>query len=115
MKETNAPSCFCGRPASLRTAWTDNNAGRRFYGCANHGHGFRRRSCNFFLGSFVALSIIDGALTEGAGARGAVVGGAGNGGAVAGGDKCGLPGGVRGALAIGVATSGVLCLILLLT
>ncbi|KAK8617713.1 hypothetical protein V6N13_080620 [Hibiscus sabdariffa] len=100
MKETNAPSCFCGRPASLRTAWTDNNAGRRFYGCANHGHGFRRRSCNFFLG---------------AGARGAVVGGAGNGGAVAGGDKCGLPGGVRGALAIGVATSGVLCLILLLT
>ncbi|KAL4384940.1 hypothetical protein GQ457_15G016590 [Hibiscus cannabinus] len=48
MEETNVPSCFCGRPASLRTAWTDNNAGRRFYGCANHGHGFRRRSCNFF-------------------------------------------------------------------
>ncbi|KAK8540202.1 hypothetical protein V6N13_048698 [Hibiscus sabdariffa] len=94
MEETNVPSCFCGRPTSLRTARTDNNVGRR---------------------EFVGLSIADGALAEGA-----IVGGAGTGGVVAGGavtgvDKCGLPGGVRGALATGVATSGVLCLTLLLT
>ncbi|KAL4575273.1 hypothetical protein LXL04_022115 [Taraxacum kok-saghyz] len=25
--------CFCGSMAVVRTAWTDNNPGRRFWGC----------------------------------------------------------------------------------
>ncbi|KAK9005252.1 hypothetical protein V6N11_042695 [Hibiscus sabdariffa] len=36
MKE---PSAFplCGFPAQLRTSWSNDNPGRRFFGCKNHG------------------------------------------------------------------------------
>ncbi|KAL4340924.1 hypothetical protein GQ457_08G009690 [Hibiscus cannabinus] len=44
MKEIEAmshvPICKCGKEAVLKTAWSDDNPGRRFYGCSNYGHGY---------------------------------------------------------------------------
>jgi len=37
--------CHCSSKASLVTAWTDDNPGRRFYGCWRY---FQRIKCNFF-------------------------------------------------------------------
>ncbi len=31
------PYCRCGIPAALKSAWTEQNAGRRFFGCRNYG------------------------------------------------------------------------------
>ncbi|TYH96847.1 hypothetical protein ES332_A12G205800v1 [Gossypium tomentosum] len=36
--------CLCG--TQIRTAWTDSNRGRRFYGCGNYKDG--RRGCKYF-------------------------------------------------------------------
>ncbi|KAL4378190.1 hypothetical protein GQ457_02G022010 [Hibiscus cannabinus] len=40
--------CFCGLPCDLRTAWSSNNPGRRFFGCKNYGKSRFQSSCNFF-------------------------------------------------------------------
>lgn len=37
--------CRCGVESPLVTSWTDENPGRRFYGCGRY---FVRRKCNFF-------------------------------------------------------------------
>ncbi|XP_021833751.1 uncharacterized protein LOC110773532 [Prunus avium] len=37
--------CHCGNQCRLTTSWTDNNPGRRFWGCADYGV---RRGCAFF-------------------------------------------------------------------
>jgi hypothetical protein len=37
--------CYCGVDSPLVTAWTDENPGRRFYGCGRY---FQRRKCKFF-------------------------------------------------------------------
>ncbi|KAB1205560.1 hypothetical protein CJ030_MR7G000897 [Morella rubra] len=39
------PMCDCSVQASLKTAYTEGNFGRRFFACVNHKYG---RSCNFF-------------------------------------------------------------------
>ncbi|KAK8708685.1 hypothetical protein V6N13_059723 [Hibiscus sabdariffa] len=31
--------CRCGQQADVVTAWTDENPGRRFFGCKNYGKG----------------------------------------------------------------------------
>ena len=36
-------NCYCGYVSSLRTAWTEHNAGRRFMSCVNGVRG-----CNYF-------------------------------------------------------------------
>ncbi|KAL4346390.1 hypothetical protein GQ457_17G020530 [Hibiscus cannabinus] len=51
MKEIEAmshvPICKCGKETMLKTAWSDDNPRRRFYGCSNYGNRFQK-SCNFF-------------------------------------------------------------------
>ncbi|KAL8232537.1 hypothetical protein R6Q57_002315 [Mikania cordata] len=37
--------CYCGRLATVRTSWTDQNPGRRFYSCPNEAS-----RCQGFLG-----------------------------------------------------------------
>ncbi|KAL2463861.1 uncharacterized protein Fot_53517 [Forsythia ovata] len=37
--------CLCGRIAAMRTAWTENNPGRRFLGCSYYG---RLDACDYF-------------------------------------------------------------------
>ncbi|KAL2556444.1 uncharacterized protein Fot_01183 [Forsythia ovata] len=37
--------CLCGQIAATRTAWTENNRGRRFLGCSYYG---RPNSCDYF-------------------------------------------------------------------
>ncbi|KAK4260787.1 hypothetical protein QN277_003858 [Acacia crassicarpa] len=37
--------CQCGLFARLYTSWTEQNPGRRFFGCRNYRHG---RGCGFF-------------------------------------------------------------------
>ncbi|WCJ18266.1 hypothetical protein M5689_000634 [Euphorbia peplus] len=39
--------CDCGFEAAVRTSWTNDNPGRRFYNCRNKGN--RHGSCNYFL------------------------------------------------------------------
>ncbi|KAG5060575.1 hypothetical protein AAZX31_01G119000 [Glycine max] len=39
--------CECNLYATLATAWTDNNADRRFFGCGNYKD-LWRQVCNFF-------------------------------------------------------------------
>ncbi|CAB4263051.1 unnamed protein product [Prunus armeniaca] len=43
--EVGHPICHCGNQCRLTTSWTDNNLGRRFWGCADYGV---RRGCAFF-------------------------------------------------------------------
>ncbi|KAL4280746.1 hypothetical protein GQ457_03G020470 [Hibiscus cannabinus] len=31
------PVCGCGFPAQLKTSWSNDNPGRRFFYCKNHG------------------------------------------------------------------------------
>ncbi|KAK8491072.1 hypothetical protein V6N11_047116 [Hibiscus sabdariffa] len=31
--------CYCGASSTLKTGWTDENPGRRFWGCGNYGKG----------------------------------------------------------------------------
>ncbi|KAL2529201.1 uncharacterized protein Fot_21802 [Forsythia ovata] len=42
---TEPTMCVCGRNATMRTSWTENNSGRRFLGCS-----FYRRpdACDYF-------------------------------------------------------------------
>ncbi|KAL2505037.1 GRF-type domain-containing protein [Abeliophyllum distichum] len=57
--------CLCGRIAAIRTAWTDNNLGRRFLGCSYYGH---PDACDYFkwvdspLFNPCYKSVIDGLL-----------------------------------------------------
>jgi len=37
--------CYCGVDSPLVTAWTDENLGRKFYGCGSY---FQRKRCKFF-------------------------------------------------------------------
>ncbi|KAL2556937.1 uncharacterized protein Fot_01676 [Forsythia ovata] len=37
--------CLCGRIAAMRTAWTENNLGRRFLECSYYG---RPDACDYF-------------------------------------------------------------------
>ncbi|KAK8695592.1 hypothetical protein V6N13_000745 [Hibiscus sabdariffa] len=39
--------CGCGVPAHLRTSWSNDNPGRRFFGCKNHGS-LVYQPCRFF-------------------------------------------------------------------
>nr|XP_027102658.1 uncharacterized protein LOC113723898 [Coffea arabica] len=39
-------TCHCGKASKLRTSWTDENPGRRFFCCENYGEG---NGCGFFL------------------------------------------------------------------
>ncbi|ONH91110.1 hypothetical protein PRUPE_8G093700 [Prunus persica] len=43
--EVGHPICHCGNQCHLTTSWTDNNPGRRFWGCADYEV---RRGCAFF-------------------------------------------------------------------
>ncbi|KAL2528576.1 uncharacterized protein Fot_21177 [Forsythia ovata] len=36
---------MCGRSATIRTSWTENNSGRKFLGCNFYG---RPDACNYF-------------------------------------------------------------------
>ncbi|KAL4353713.1 hypothetical protein GQ457_06G000700 [Hibiscus cannabinus] len=38
--------CYCGASSTLKTGWTDENLGRRFWGCGNYGKWIR--GCKFF-------------------------------------------------------------------
>ncbi|KAL4297468.1 hypothetical protein GQ457_12G008700 [Hibiscus cannabinus] len=42
-----SPICRCGKPVMLKTSWSDENPGRRFFGCNNYGNRLCK-SCNFF-------------------------------------------------------------------
>ncbi|CAL8157879.1 unnamed protein product [Prunus armeniaca] len=35
--EVGQPICHCGNQCRLTTLWTDNNLGRRYWGCADYG------------------------------------------------------------------------------
>ncbi|WCJ21193.1 hypothetical protein M5689_003366 [Euphorbia peplus] len=39
--------CDCGFEAVVRTSWTNDNPGKRFYNCRNRGN--QQCSCNYFL------------------------------------------------------------------
>ncbi|KAL4285264.1 hypothetical protein GQ457_16G010290 [Hibiscus cannabinus] len=39
--------CGCGFPAQLKISWSNDNPGRRFFGCKNYGS-LVYRSCRFF-------------------------------------------------------------------
>ncbi|KAL0695498.1 hypothetical protein Bca4012_062678 [Brassica carinata] len=44
----DGPLCHCAKPTVLTIAWTDDNPGRRFYNCDDHGFVFwhdKERSC----------------------------------------------------------------------
>ncbi|XP_050211032.1 uncharacterized protein LOC126661249 [Mercurialis annua] len=43
--ETQFPLCRCRKVASLKTAWTNANPGRRFLGCGRYG---MTGACKFF-------------------------------------------------------------------
>ncbi|KAK8492342.1 hypothetical protein V6N11_066153 [Hibiscus sabdariffa] len=43
--ETGVPICHCGHESKIVTSWTDENPGRRFFGCKNYGRGSH---CRFF-------------------------------------------------------------------
>ncbi|XP_050236148.1 uncharacterized protein LOC126686157 [Mercurialis annua] len=45
MCEGKFPLCRCHKVASLKTAWTNANPGRRFLGCGRYG---MPGACNFF-------------------------------------------------------------------
>ncbi|KAL2522473.1 uncharacterized protein Fot_26396 [Forsythia ovata] len=42
---TEPSMCMCGRNASMRTSWMENNPGRRFLGCSLYG---RPDACDYF-------------------------------------------------------------------
>ncbi|RYE13696.1 MAG: hypothetical protein EOP45_20800 [Sphingobacteriaceae bacterium] len=35
-EDRRRPSCPCGLPSIQRTSWTDENPGRRFFGCSRY-------------------------------------------------------------------------------
>ena len=37
MRESQGPPCRCTRSTSMMMSWTDDNPGRRFYRCEEHG------------------------------------------------------------------------------
>ncbi|MBA0556469.1 hypothetical protein Golob_026567, partial [Gossypium lobatum] len=39
--------CYCGNPTKLNTSWSNDNPGRRFFGCKKFGSGFQK-PCQFF-------------------------------------------------------------------
>ncbi|KAB2010146.1 hypothetical protein ES319_D10G216700v1 [Gossypium barbadense] len=41
------PVCYCGNAAKLNTSWSNDNPGRRFFGCKKFGSGFKKQ-CLFF-------------------------------------------------------------------
>ncbi|KAH1129193.1 hypothetical protein J1N35_000571 [Gossypium stocksii] len=41
------PICYCGNPAKLNMSWSNDNPGRRFFGCKKFGNGFQK-PCRFF-------------------------------------------------------------------
>ncbi|KAL2529157.1 uncharacterized protein Fot_21758 [Forsythia ovata] len=44
-QDTEPTMCMCGRNATMRTSWTENNPGRRFLGCSFYG---RPDTCDYF-------------------------------------------------------------------
>ncbi|TYG98295.1 hypothetical protein ES288_A10G106000v1 [Gossypium darwinii] len=44
---TVIPVCYCGNLAKLNMSWSNDNPGRRFFGCKKFGSGFRK-PCRFF-------------------------------------------------------------------
>ncbi|TYJ14188.1 hypothetical protein E1A91_A10G100800v1 [Gossypium mustelinum] len=44
---TVIPVCYCGNLAKLNMYWSNDNPGRRFFGCKKFGSGFRK-PCRFF-------------------------------------------------------------------
>ncbi|KAK9274526.1 hypothetical protein L1049_021775 [Liquidambar formosana] len=45
MAGQEANHCYCGDRSKIWTSWTDNNPGRRFYGCPNNK---ANGSCGYF-------------------------------------------------------------------
>ncbi|KAH1098449.1 hypothetical protein J1N35_015370, partial [Gossypium stocksii] len=41
------PVCYCENPAKLNMSWSNDNPGRRFFGCKKFGSRFRK-PCRFF-------------------------------------------------------------------
>ncbi|KAG8479745.1 hypothetical protein CXB51_029634 [Gossypium anomalum] len=41
------PVCYCGNPVKLNTSWSNNNPGRRFFGCKKFDNAFQK-PCQFF-------------------------------------------------------------------
>ncbi|KAK8628205.1 hypothetical protein V6N13_063915 [Hibiscus sabdariffa] len=41
------PVCGCGFSAQLRTSWSNDNLGRRFFGCKNYGS-LVHHGCRYF-------------------------------------------------------------------
>ncbi|TYJ45956.1 hypothetical protein E1A91_A02G090400v1 [Gossypium mustelinum] len=39
--------CYCENPANLNTSWSNDNSGRRFFGCKKYENGFQN-PCYFF-------------------------------------------------------------------
>ncbi|MBA0665026.1 hypothetical protein Goklo_004952 [Gossypium klotzschianum] len=39
--------CYCGNATKLNTSWSNDNPGRRFFGCKKFGSGFKKQ-CLFF-------------------------------------------------------------------
>ncbi|KAG4215917.1 hypothetical protein ERO13_A01G209050v2 [Gossypium hirsutum] len=44
---TVIPMCYCGNIANLRTSWSNDNPGRRFFGCKKYVIGYQN-ACHFF-------------------------------------------------------------------
>ncbi|KAL2530730.1 uncharacterized protein Fot_23331 [Forsythia ovata] len=42
---TEQTMCMCGKNATMRTSWTENNPSRRFLGCSFYG---RPDACDYF-------------------------------------------------------------------
>ncbi|MBA0627031.1 hypothetical protein Godav_004585, partial [Gossypium davidsonii] len=42
------PVCYCGNPANLKTSWSNDNPGRRFFGCKKYASGFQN-PFHFFI------------------------------------------------------------------
>ncbi|XP_020082379.1 uncharacterized protein LOC109705975 [Ananas comosus] len=43
----STPLCHCGLPYTIKTSWTQNNPGRRFYGCPRYRMQ-ESNACNYF-------------------------------------------------------------------
>uniref|UniRef100_A0A5B7BJA2 Putative cyanogenic beta-glucosidase-like n=1 Tax=Davidia involucrata TaxID=16924 RepID=A0A5B7BJA2_DAVIN len=45
---TSFPQCYCGLRAPLKTSYTLDNSGRRFFGCSNYNTGMKCQSFTWF-------------------------------------------------------------------
>ncbi|KAL4340360.1 hypothetical protein GQ457_08G016130 [Hibiscus cannabinus] len=54
-KKKPIPLCQCGVPAALRTSWTKDNLGRKFFGCPN----FQKKARNCLSFKWFDAKILD--------------------------------------------------------